>query len=408
MESSGQWAVGSGQLRRPAFAAFGHCVFSGRPLRQKLTAAGGHWTMFRDTPAPRLLNVMLRFPTIAALLSSLLIGQLLRDSAGLSALHANDVFQRQLQYIVTGGGSTTPSLPVAEEAYAKAKAAEPKEPRFPYVLALLNMKVRRYPEAIALLGETARLDRNFFPAWEAKIWIDVLHKRNDACARADGLALCKKCWDRATSESSSAADCCSERSDAARFLGGMSGYLAGPAQWPPGEDKVQCFCDSARQTLPEDLREDFLSGYTLVSGQFEQLAAGGEKAKEETIADQQQKKQSDAERLAQERRGDCGSDGIDRQGCRGKPCRAEQSGCRDRFAPCPAGRRVSATACARPGDYFANPRSGRPDRQHLFRLPRAMQGLKCPPSHVGHQPARKRQNSADRQLSRPGGFGQSR
>ena len=80
---------------------------------------------------------------------------------------------------------------------------------------------------------------------------------------------------------------------------GRSGYMAGPAQWPPGEDKVQRFCDSARQTLPEDLREDFLSGYTLVSGQFEQLAAGGEKAKEETIADQQQKKQSDAERLAE-------------------------------------------------------------------------------------------------------------
>lgn len=203
--------------------------------------------------------------------------------------------QSLAELLEVGWGKSLGASALARQKYESARHLAPGDQRPAYALLLVEIKHRAYDRA----AETARgitdADPRHLGAWQARVWLSMLtRKYPQALAEIEAF-------------SPLLADAVAPGSDeqpyheAARFLGCMFAYLAGPAEGaiPPAR------LDDARHRLLQRLAasrtESFEVAYRQLQTQYQDLRLALDETRFDAQAQQQAQQELDRQRLAAER-----------------------------------------------------------------------------------------------------------
>jgi tetratricopeptide (TPR) repeat protein len=165
------------------------------------------------------------------------------------------------------GWGTTTSFRAAADAQSEALfSAAGRQPSSLYAAALVQIKQRRYAEAVRLIDEVLARDEDDLPAWRAKAWLlTVLKNYEGAMIAADELA---KLLPKDVAKT--------DEEDPVRhyvaFLGRLYGFLGGPAPTSvsidgrkDSEKTVAGRLSEHRQAIFEEARDSVLQKFVELS-----------------------------------------------------------------------------------------------------------------------------------------------
>ncbi len=175
-------------------------------------------------------------------------------------------FANEVRGVLTAGwGPSFRQLEPAAAAYARATKEAASDARAPFALALVQIKHRRYDDALGSVAQTLRLDPRNLSAHQADIFLTMLLKQHQAAlTKLDRLA--------SLLEEQAANDDANPKplADAARFMGQMFGYLGTSAGEAP-KVEVAAAQDQVVKRLPAPSYEAFELGRKAVDEQFTEL-----------------------------------------------------------------------------------------------------------------------------------------
>ncbi|MFN0017978.1 MAG: tetratricopeptide repeat protein [Pirellulaceae bacterium] len=184
-----------------------------------------------------------------------------------------------------GWGTTTSFRTAADSQAEVLYSAAGRHPSALYATALVQIKQRRYAEAVKLMDEVLARDEGNLPAWRAKVWLlTVLKNYEGAMVAADQLSnLLPKDVAKTGEEDP-------ERAYVA-FLGRIYGFLGGPAQAnvsidarKDSEKAVTGRMTESRQVVFEEARDGVLQKFVELSDAKENVK---DKAKEQADAERE-------------------------------------------------------------------------------------------------------------------------
>jgi hypothetical protein len=185
------------------------------------------------------------------------------------------------------------ALGPAEERYAELQQRWPAEPRLEYAWALVQLKHRQYAEAAATLAEVVELAPDDLQARRALIWAQVMGKQH-AAAVVEMDATAQRLADGA------AADDEALRTETARFLGRMFGFLEGPGAGSVQSDALEVAREALEERLDATLADEVRAGRNTVLERFDELTLHQEQARDEARDEQEDERDRVAARLADE------------------------------------------------------------------------------------------------------------
>ena len=183
------------------------------------------------------------------------------------------------------GWGTTTSFRTAADAQSEALfSAAGRRPSALYPAALVQIKQRRYAEAVKLIDEILTRDENDIPAWRAKVWLlTVLKNYEGAMVAADQLSKLLSKEEAKTDEED-------QHRVYVAFLGRMYGFLGGPAQANVSLDSRKESEKIVAGRLSENRRVVFAEARDGVLQKFVELTDAKETVKDKA------KEQADANR----------------------------------------------------------------------------------------------------------------
>jgi hypothetical protein len=171
-------------------------------------------------------------------------------------------------------------------------AASDGDAQVHYALAVIQIKHRRYPEAVRLLDQAIELAPDDPWLRRARAWMCMpLRKHEESLPHLEALARLAPA--EGTDDDA--------WPDAARFLGRMFGFLEGPAARRVPPESLRPLHDAVEASLSPSLLEVFERGRQDLLAQYDELAAAGDREQAEARAAQQEGNQRTADRLAAER-----------------------------------------------------------------------------------------------------------
>lgn len=215
----------------------------------------------------------------ATVLSMTLVAPLRADQAALK--------QAVKKLFDVGWRTSLKSRLAADRQWDVVEQLAPGDLRAKYAYALVLIKQRRYSDAVRQLDELLQRDSRSVPFWRAKLWLSVLTKHYDqALVEMDRLS-------QLVSDEAAPAEPAAKRLDAARLLGVMGGFLAGPAGGAVTKADLQAQTRRLLGRLNEEQQAAFEEGRRSVIERFSALSA------EKTDSEGEAKEEAEQERQRQ-------------------------------------------------------------------------------------------------------------
>ncbi len=205
-------------------------------------------------------------------------------------------FQSAVREVLTvGWGTSFRQLEPAKIAYGRALEANPRSALAPFALALVQMKHRRYEDALSSVQAALKIEPAMVSALQADVFLTVLLKQHQAAlAKLDRLAktLVEQAEGRELAEE--------QLADSARFLGQLFGYLATPAGEAP-QLEVAAMQAQLLKRLPPSLYEPFEAGRQAIDEKFTEMFLDREQQQQQAQDVETQQRVNIAEQLLAEK-----------------------------------------------------------------------------------------------------------
>ena len=203
--------------------------------------------------------------------------------------------QPEVQQLLQAGW--TRSLRAAAEAetlYEQIKRQAPADARVPYAHSLVQIKQGRFARAQQLANDALALAPDYTPAWQAKLWLQVLTKKyGEALAQTDRIAAILA-RDHADPRNEAA------MLDALTRLGALVGFMEGPVGGSVDQTVLARQKERIIAPLSEPRKEAFQAGHRRVTEQLRQLLSDLDDAQNQAKDSAQQKQQQLGEDIQQQ------------------------------------------------------------------------------------------------------------
>jgi hypothetical protein len=194
----------------------------------------------------------------------------------------------------SGWGESFRSLEPAGAYYRRARQISPDDPRAIYAYVLVQIKHRRYTDALKLLDELQGLAPDDPAAWQARVWLRVLTRQYSAA-----LVDLERFADIIPPEPR-VGSLEQPWLDAAGYLGKMCAFLSGPLRDTVDQERLNQVRQRIQAVMVGARQARFDEGYAAVDRRFTELWLLGEQTQEQAQQIEAQQKAEDAARLAAE------------------------------------------------------------------------------------------------------------
>lgn len=206
-----------------------------------------------------------------------------------------DAYSDQVAAIVEQGWLPQGGVEAALRRHAAAVQLNTADSRADYALALVQMRHGDWEAATESLATAARKDPADLYAWRAHVWLLVYQRQFDAVmkeitALADSFA--------ATPPADVSAQ--ARRRAAAKIMGRVAGYLAGPRQGDVDETALKQWQAALIAKLGKENSTAFADGRQEIATEHKRLLDAIDAEKADTLAANQAEKEDDQEFVATE------------------------------------------------------------------------------------------------------------
>jgi len=202
---------------------------------------------------------------------------------------------RIAELLEAGWQLPAPDAAAVQQFYEASLQADSEDARADLALALVHLKARRYREASHVLDRAVTRDPGNLASWRAYTWLLILLRdRESAIVQMEQLAT-------SLGEGKGTAAPESDQMESARWLGRLSGFLAGPAGNSSAAELLAEREDRIRGRLLESQREAHDAGRDDVLSRYQEIQAEIEKLRADAEAIRDEARRTGREAIARER-----------------------------------------------------------------------------------------------------------